>query len=109
MIVIWTGWKRYPKAGRGENIEAPIGPGIYEVRYASSGALFAFGVADNLAQALSVLQVGPKSLTSWFARPDPSTLPDLDYRTCATATSADARTAAARMIGWRETYLSGAA
>ncbi len=108
MIPSWTEWKRYPKAARGENIEAPIGPGIYEVRYRSSGALFAFGAVDNLALALSVLQVAPKSLTSWFARREPSP-PDLDYRTCATATKADAKTAAERMIGRRETYMSGAA
>ncbi|WP_315836346.1 hypothetical protein [Bradyrhizobium prioriisuperbiae] len=108
MIPSWTEWKRYPKAARGENIEAPIGPGIYEVRYRSSGALFAFGAVDNLALALSVLQVAPKSLTSWFARREAAP-PDLDYRTCATATKADAKTAAERMIGRRETYLSGAA
>jgi len=109
MIPSWTEWKRYPKASRGENIEAPIGPGIYEVRYSSSGALFAFGAVDNLAQALAVLSTGSKSLTSWFAKRESSALPDLDYRTCATATKADAKTAAERMIGRRETYMSGAA
>jgi hypothetical protein len=109
MIPSWTEWKRYPKASRGENIEAPIGPGIYEVRYSSSGALFSFGAVDNLAQALAVLNAGPKSLTSWFGRREPSALPELDYRTCATVTKADAKTAAERMIGRRETYLTGAA
>ncbi len=109
MVPSWTEWKRYPKASRGENIEAPIGPGVYEVRYSSSGGLFAFGSADNLAQALSILQVKPKSLTSWFARREPLVLPDLDYRTCATATKADAKTAAERLVGRRETYLSRAA
>jgi hypothetical protein len=32
----WSDWKRYPRPGRGENIEAPITPGIYEVRIAGS-------------------------------------------------------------------------
>ena len=36
MISTWSDWKRYPRAGRGENIEAPITPGIYEVRVAAS-------------------------------------------------------------------------
>ena len=36
-------------------------------------------------------------------------LPDLEYRTCATSTKADAKAAAERMIGRRETYMSGAA
>jgi hypothetical protein len=51
MISTWSEWKRYPRAGRGENIEAPITPGIYEVRYAATGALHSFGAVDNVAQA----------------------------------------------------------
>ena len=107
MISTWSDWKRYPRAGRGENIEAPISPGIYEVRYAATGALHSFGAVDNVAQALSMLPVSSK--TSWFGRREPATLPDLEYRTCATSTKADAKAAAERMIGRRETYMSGAA
>lgn len=109
MIPSWTDWKRYPRASRGENIEAPIGPGIYEVRHSSSGALFAFGATDNLASALAGLHAAPKSLTSWFAWRSPAVLPELDYRICATSTKADAKTAAERMMGRREVYLAGAA
>jgi hypothetical protein len=107
MISTWSDWKRYPRAGRGENIVAPITPGIYEVRYTSTGALHSFGAVDNVAQALSMLPVGSK--TSWFGRREPAALPDLEYRTCATTTKADAKAAAERMIGRRETYMSGAA
>ena len=106
MISTWSEWKRYPRAGRDDNIEAPITPGIYEVRIAASGALHSFGAVDNLAQALALLPVGQKS---WFGRRDPASLPDLEYRPCATSTKADAKAAAERMIGRRETYLSGAA
>jgi hypothetical protein len=106
MISTWSEWKRYPRAGRGENIEAPISPGIYEVRFASTGALHSFGAVDNVAQALALLPVGSKS---WFGRREPATMPDLEYRTCATTTKADAKAAAERMIGRRETYMSGAA
>ena len=109
MISTWSEWKRYPRAARGENLEAPISPGIYEVRYAATGAVFAFGAVDNLAQALATLSVAPKSLTSWFGRRDPADVPDLEYRTCATSSKADAKTAAERMIGRRDTYMSGAA
>jgi len=52
MISKWSEWKRYPRPGRGENIEAPITPGIYEVRIAGSGALHSFDAVDNVAQAL---------------------------------------------------------
>jgi hypothetical protein len=102
MITTWGEWKRYPKAARGEKLEAPIGPGLYEVRYASTGALFAFGAVDNIAQALSQLSTGSRSLSSFFIRRAPAELPDLEYRTCATATRADARIAEERMIGRRE-------
>ncbi len=47
MISTWSEWKRYPRAGRGENIEAPITPGIYEVRFAGTGALHSFGAVDH--------------------------------------------------------------
>jgi hypothetical protein len=92
--------------GKGENIEAPISPGIYEVRIAGSGALYSFGAVDNVAVALSQLPVASKS---WFGRREASRLPELEYRTCATSTKADAKAAAERMIGRRETYMSGAA
>ena len=106
MISTWSEWKRYPRAGRGENIEAPISPGIYEVRYAGSGTLHSFRAVDNVAQALSRLPVAAKS---WFGRSDPAALPDLDYRTCAASSKSDAKAAVERMIGRRDTYMSGAA
>src|ERR1700730_17634172 len=91
MISTWSEWKRYPRPGRGENIEAPITPGIYEVRFAATGALHSFGAVDNVAQALSLLPVGSKS---WFGRREPAELPDLEYRTCAASTKADPKAAA---------------
>ncbi len=106
MISTWSEWKRYPRPGRGENLEAPISPGIYEVRHAGTGALHSFGAVDNVAMALAQLQVAQKS---WFGLRGASELPDLEYRTCATSTKADAKAAAERMIGRRETYISGAA
>jgi hypothetical protein len=106
MISTWSEWKRYPRLGRGENIEAPISPGLYEVRYAGTGALHSFEAVENVAQALALLQTGAKS---WFGRRDPKAQADLEYRTCATSTKADAKAAAQRMIGRRETYMSGAA
>ena len=106
MISTWSEWKRYPRAAYGENLEAPITPGIYEVRYASFGALHSFGAVDNVAQALALLPVGSRS---WFGRREAAKTPELEYRTCATSTKADAKAVAERMIGRRETYLSGAA
>ncbi|MBY0381848.1 MAG: hypothetical protein K2W78_08030 [Xanthobacteraceae bacterium] len=109
MITTWGEWKRYPKAALGQTLEAPIGPGIYEVRDAKTGALFAFGAVDNVAEALARVGVPSRSLKSWFARASQADLPDLEYRTCATHTKAAAKIAADRMIGRREAYLAGAA
>jgi hypothetical protein len=110
-ISTWSEWKRYPRPGRGENIEAPISPGIYEVRIASTGALHSFDAVDNVAEALALLNVGSKAWgsKSWFGRRDPATLPDLEYRTCATSSKAAAKAAAERMIGRRETYMGSTA
>lgn len=109
MIANWTNWKHYPRAVRGESIEAPIGPGIFEVRIAQTGALFAFEATDNLAQALAKISAPPKSFISWFGRRDAAMLPELEYRTFSTTTRANARIAFERMVDRRETYIRGAA
>ena len=106
MISTWSEWKRYPRAGRGENIEAPISPGIYEVRFAGTGALHSFGAVDNVARHWRCCR-SVRNHGSAAARP--AVTPDLEYRTCATSSKADAKAAAERMIGRRETYMSGAA
>ncbi|ABE37494.1 hypothetical protein [Rhodopseudomonas pseudopalustris] len=108
MIPSWSAWKRYPQAGRG-NIEAPISPGVYEIRNANDGSLVGFEAVDNLAMALARLQVGPKRLGGWFGRRAPAAAPELEYRVCATTTRAHARAAAEHMINRRETWFSRAA
>ena len=109
MIATWGEWKRYPKVILGERLEAPIGPGIYEVIHAETGDLFAFGATDNLAESLSSISAARKSLASWFSRRNPVKLPDLEYRTCITTSKSIAKIAAERMIGRREAYIRGAA
>jgi hypothetical protein len=90
--------KAFTSRYKGENFEAPISPGIYEVRYTATGALHSFGAVDNAAQALSRLPLAPDHGSGGATRPD-------QFRTCATSTKA----AAERMVGRRDTYLSGAA
>ena len=58
MVQTWSGWKRFPDAHSGGHVEAPIGPGVYEVRHAMTGQVIAFGPAGNVAQALSELKLG---------------------------------------------------
>jgi len=50
---------------------------------------------DNVAQALAQLSVGSNPGSAAVTAPRP----DLEYRTCATSSKADAKAAAQRMIG----------
>ena len=110
MISRWSDWRRFPRAHRGDDIVAPICPGIYEIRIASSGALFRFGVSENIAQTLSGLSPKARpSFRSWLLGRDRNAILDLEYRTCATSTKAEAKAAAAGMIGRREVFFRGAA
>ena len=106
MVQTWSGWKRFPDAQTGENVEAPIGPGVYEVRHTMTGRLIAFGHAANVANAISELKMdrGGNPITRLF-RPQPLTsrVADLEYRTCAAGSRAEAKTAAQRLMGLRQT------
>lgn len=102
----WSSWKRFPE-GRLGSIEAPIGPGVYEVRRADSGELVAFGHSSNVANSISELKVENRrsGWTSMFRKPvsvPPAN--DLEYRTFAAATRSEAKTAANRFIGLRQTF-----
>ena len=106
MVQTWSGWKRFPDVESGDNIEAPMGPGVYEVRHSLTGRLIAFGPAANVAQALYSLKVDGSGspLTRLFRKkPLVSRVADLEYRTCATASRAEAKTAAHRLMGLRQT------
>jgi hypothetical protein len=106
MVQTWSGWKRFPDAHSGGFVEAPIGPGVYEVRHTMTGRVVAFGHARNVANAISDLKVngGVSPLARLFGRqPLVSRVADLEYRTCAAASNAEAKTAANRLLGLRQT------
>jgi hypothetical protein len=105
MMQIWSSWQRFPDVKGGHAIEAPIGPGVYEVRHTMTGRLMAFGHAGNVANAISELKlnVGLSPFARLFRRPPlVSRVADLEYRTCAAASRADAKTAAQRLLGLRQ-------
>jgi hypothetical protein len=106
MVQTWSSWKRFPDVQSGDNVEAPMGPGVYEVRHTMTGRVMAFGHAGSVANALSELKfdggVGP--LARLFGRqPLVSRVSDLEYRTCAAASRAEAKTTAQRLLGLRQT------
>ena len=107
----WTSWKRFPDAHSGGLVEAPIGPGVYEVRHVDTGEVIAFGHSGSVANSIGELKINGKAglWAKMFHRSASIPVGDLEYRTCATSSKANARAAAERMIGRREAYMSGAA
>ena len=106
MVQTWSSWKRFPDAQIGDHVEAPIGPGVYEVRHSMTGRVIAFGHAGNVANAISEpkLDGGVGPIARLFGRqPLVSRVSDLEYRTCAAASRAEAKTAAHRLLGLRQT------
>jgi hypothetical protein len=106
MVQTWSGWKRFPDAYSGGHVEAPIGPGVYEVRHTMTGRVIAFGHARNVANAITDLKVngGAGPIARLFGKePLVSRVNDLEYRTCAAASRAEAKTAASRLKGLRQT------
>ncbi len=104
MIGNWTSWKRFPNAERGEHVEAPIGPGIYEVRDVASGDLAAFDATANVAYALSSLR--PRPLRPWkklFGATN-ALRNELEYRTCAAGSMGEAKIMAQCLRSRRQVY-----
>ena len=88
----WTGWKSFPDHYHGEYIQAPMGPGLFEVCRASTREPVAFGCTRNVADSLGDV-LKPRGLRKWLSfRGKRSYDPGgLEYRTWPTATVSDAR------------------
>jgi len=104
----WVAFKRFPDRHFGEYVEAPIGPGVYEVRHVLTGELVAFDHAANVARALASLSPRP-SLMSWltdFIRNDIRyATNELEYRTCAATTLDEAKMITNHLTERREVYM----
>lgn len=102
----WSSWKRFPDGQSGGVIEAPGGPGVYEVRHTLTGRVVAFGSSANVAQTLSAVKLngGANTFARLFRKPAlVSRASDLEYRTCAAASRAEAKVTALRLLGLRQT------
>jgi hypothetical protein len=108
MAGFWTTWKRFPDPKRGELMQAPISPGVYEVRRISNGEVVAFGPAANVARDLSAFR--PKASRLPWARPfergeDGARASEFEYRTCSATTTHEAQDMARHLLGRREIAL----
>ncbi len=105
MVQAWSDWRRFSGAQAAGHVGAPSGPGVYEVRHTMTGRVVAFGHARNVAEALVDLNRNGSSgiFARLFRRQAPlSRASDLEYRTCAAASRAEAKTAASRLQGLRQ-------
>jgi hypothetical protein len=116
MMQMWSNWKRFPQAYGSESVEAPIAPGIYEVRHTVTGRVVAFGWTSNVARALSGLGLergfGSRLARLIGRRRLTPRVTDLEYRTCVAGSRAEAKIAARRLLGlrqtvWRQRWASG--
>jgi hypothetical protein len=91
----WTGWKSFPDDYYGEYVQAPIGPGVYEVCVSSTREQVAFGCTQNVAEALcDILKPGKTRKRFFFLRRRARyATGELEYRTWPTETLADAKVA----------------
>lgn len=106
MVQTWSGWKRFPAAESEATIEAPAGPGVYEVRHSLTGRVIAFGDAGNVTRALSELKTngGLSPFARLFRRHAVTArVADLEYRTCPAGSRAEAKISAQRLLGLRQT------
>ncbi len=108
MIGRWSSWKPFPDVSRGGHIEAPIGPGMYEVCHVETGEQIAFGYSKNVAEALSKVVLSPGSRSWPFfrigIRPRFASS-EIEYRTCPAGSLADAKTGAGQMSAHRQAVL----
>jgi hypothetical protein len=107
MTVAWTAWKTFPAQYSDASLDAPTGPGVFEVRDMATGAQVAFGVSANVAGSLATLiQPQASGLLSILARKRiVHRAVDMEYRFCATASLKEARAEEDRLNGLRRAYL----
>jgi hypothetical protein len=91
----WTAWKRFPDDYHGDYVQAPLGPGLYEVCNASTRELVAFGCTRNVVDSLCDI-LKPRGLSRWLSvrRGRGQADGEFEYRTWPTASVADARSVA---------------
>jgi len=98
----WTAWRGFPDDYHGDYIQAPMGPGLFEVCRASTREPVAFGCTRNIVDSLcDVLK--PRGLRRWFSfrRDQQNNAGEFEYRTWPTASVGHARNVA-RMIRERQ-------
>jgi hypothetical protein len=84
----WSPWRAFPDPRQGASLEAPIGPGAFELRL-RAGELLLFGAARSVVGRLATLiptEIAPQKRKSASRRRFlAGHLDELEYRVCASA------------------------
>ena len=51
----WSNWEKFPNPVKDEYLNAPIGPGVYQLRNKKTGELIMFGRSKNVAARMTSL------------------------------------------------------
>lgn len=90
----WSKWRPFPDPRKGEYLHAPFGPGVYDLRRASTGNPVLFGIGKRCAMRMSSLLPKPLGAgTRDNARKRQYVLrhlSDIEYRTLACKTREEA-------------------
>ena len=90
----WTDWKKFPDPSKKEYLNAPIGPGVYEL-YHCDGKKVLFGQGKNVAYRMSSLLPPPLGCGTRNNGEKRQYvldhLPDIVYRTLACVSIEEAR------------------
>jgi hypothetical protein len=110
MVTPWGTWKPFPDPRSGQHLDAPIGPGVFEVRHTGTGEQIAFGHSKSVAQSLAILMPKPASgFLGMFARKGINhRTEELEYRTCTAGSVSEAKTVVARLSGRRSVAVTHA-
>lgn len=110
MVTPWATWKPFPDPKSGEHLDAPVGPGVFEVRHTGTGEQVAFAHSANVAHSLSgLLPRQTSALGALFRRNSfKHRSHELEYRTCITGTVFEAKTVVERLSGRRSVAMTRA-
>ncbi len=91
----WSDWRPFPNPEKKGYLCAPLGPGVYHLRYKSSGDLILFGESKTVAFRMTSLlskELGQGGRDNAKKRNDVTkNISDIEYRTLACRTKKEAK------------------
>ncbi len=88
----WASWRSFENSELSGYLEAPVGPGVYEIRQTSDRALVKLSFTTNIAHELSIFLARGKGSQFLFWTHTPYANGELEYRFWSVNTRAKAKT-----------------